>query len=456
VLLACLGGCGRVAFDVSMDDAGIVSAQLSYRDVRPLYLVGYPIGALTATATGPLSAFSVSPALPTGMHLDPAGGAIAGTPTVPRATTTYTVTAMSVSGPVSARLTFRTAEGFVVNNNGEASDGVVGDGLCETAIGNGQCTLRAAVMEVNAGVGPKSMIYILAQTITLSSTMPDAVRRVELVGESTATTIIDGGGGSLIGYGAGGVSITLSNLTYRNGARIAHNFNPNITFNADHVRVQGCDRFAETTGTGMLSITDSSFVGNTGNLIQIGGGTGTIARSLFANNTGNPNGMIDLIFGDIEISNNTFSNNSGSSSAIIANNAVVRLVHNTFAGNSATTDFRAGAFSGFSGSSTTWTNNLLVDNTGAFGNCSGTIESIGGNLVYPADGTCRFDAPTDRASADPMLAAPADNGGPTFTMALASQSPAIDAGLASGCAPIDQRGLPRDSTRCDIGAFEVQ
>jgi hypothetical protein len=52
---------------------------------------------------------------------------------------------------------------------------------------------------------------------------------------------------------------------------------------------------------------------------------------------------------------------------------------------------------------------------------------------------------------DPRLAAPANNGGPTRTMALQAGSPAINAG--SGCSPADQRGAPRVGT-CDIGAFE--
>jgi hypothetical protein len=166
--------------------------------------------------------------------------------------------------------------------------------------------------------------------------------------------------------------------------------------------------------------------------------------------------MLHLESGAIDITNNTFSNNSGVQSAITANNTVVRLVHNTFSGNSASGSFRAGAFTGYTGSSSTWTNNLLVNNTGPSGQCVANNATSGGNIVYPSDNFCTFAAPTDRASADPLATAPADHGGPTFTMELGSGSPAIDMGDPSGCAPIDQRGLPRDSTRCDIGAFEVQ
>jgi hypothetical protein len=67
-------------------------------------------------------------------------------------------------------------------------------------------------------------------------------------------------------------------------------------------------------------------------------------------------------------------------------------------------------------------------------------------------------------TADPLLGALRDNGGPTATMAPAPNSPAIDAGAAFGLAT-DQRGLPRPSDfgavanagdGSDIGAVESQ
>lgn len=74
---------------------------------------------------------------------------------------------------------------------------------------------------------------------------------------------------------------------------------------------------------------------------------------------------------------------------------------------------------------------------------------------------------------DPFLGPLADNGGPTFTHALLTNSTAIDLANPAGCFAndtndgaallIDQRGLTRPAdgngdanVRCDIGAFEVQ
>jgi hypothetical protein len=54
---------------------------------------------------------------------------------------------------------------------------------------------------------------------------------------------------------------------------------------------------------------------------------------------------------------------------------------------------------------------------------------------------------------DPRLGPLQNNGGPTFTHALLSDSPAINRGLAPGATPTDQRGVPRLGAP-DIGAFE--
>src|SRR5437868_7510151 len=42
---------------------------------------------------------------------------------------------------------------FVVNSTGDQDDAFPGDGQCETAVGNGVCTLRAAIEEANAHAG---------------------------------------------------------------------------------------------------------------------------------------------------------------------------------------------------------------------------------------------------------------------------------------------------------------
>jgi hypothetical protein len=49
-----------------------------------------------------------------------------------------------------------------------------------------------------------------------------------------------------------------------------------------------------------------------------------------------------------------------------------------------------------------------------------------------------------------------DNGGPTKTIALVADSPAIDAADSASCPATDQRGVSRpQGNGCDIGAFEL-
>ena len=130
------------------------------------------------------------------------------------------------------------------------------------------------------------------------------------------------------------------------------------------------------------------------------------------------------------------------------------------------------------GSSVTLENTIIAGNTAANGtgntsgaptagpNVDGAVTSNGHNLLGNAAEATGFTGVGDQTGANPMLAPLADNGGPTWTMALSLSSPAVDAGVAAG-ATFDQRGLARTfnqtsvpdaatSDGTDIGAFELQ
>jgi hypothetical protein len=108
-------------------------------------------------------------------------------------------------------------------------------------------------------------------------------------------------------------------------------------------------------------------------------------------------------------------------------------------------------------------------NPGAFTpapDVAGSVTSNGHNLIGNATGATGFTGTGDLIGANPMLAALADNGGPTQTMMPQAGSQAIDAGVAAG-ATTDQRGKPRTyddpavanaatSDATDIGAVEAQ
>jgi len=93
-----------------------------------------------------------------------------------------------------------------------------------------------------------------------------------------------------------------------------------------------------------------------------------------------------------------------------------------------------------------------------FGN--GTFTSMGHNL--DGDNSCNLTQSSDQPGGSPLLGALQDNGGSTFTHALQSGSPALDAVPAGDCkdtasnsVSADQRGTVRpQGSSCDIGAYE--
>ena len=76
-----------------------------------------------------------------------------------------------------------------------------------------------------------------------------------------------------------------------------------------------------------------------------------------------------------------------------------------------------------------------------------------GNYNIDSDGTALLTGPQD-VVANPLIAALANNGGPTDTHALMALSPAIDPVGLTGAPAIDQRGLTRNGISADIGAYE--
>jgi hypothetical protein len=104
-------------------------------------------------------------------------------------------------------------------------------------------------------------------------------------------------------------------------------------------------------------------------------------------------------------------------------------------------------------------NTLIANNTCA--TSGGVLSDGGNNLEFQSSGsntTCGFTTAVQHS--DPHLAALADNGGPTETMAVDTTGAAYNMGNPAVCAEapvsgVDQRGQPR-SASCSIGAYEPQ
>ncbi|MBL9137057.1 MAG: hypothetical protein JNK85_14390 [Verrucomicrobiales bacterium] len=157
----------------------------------------------------------------------------------------------------------------------------------------------------------------------------------------------------------------------------------------------------------------------------------------------------------------TFSGNTAEHGGAIQAEGRVSATFSTFAGNSASV--MGGAISGAFGYEVKLTHCTVSTNSAA--QQGGGIIGENVNLQYSivAGNSSPLDANVSGVpilsgpsltSGDPQLAALADNGGPTLTMALLNGGPARDAATDSG-AITDQRGLPMNGVP-DLGAFEAQ
>jgi predicted outer membrane repeat protein len=232
-----------------------------------------------------------------------------------------------------------------------------------------------------------------------------------------------------------------------------------------------------------LAISDTNFLGNAANGPSQNGGAilspqigFTCTGCTFDGNGATATGGAICATG-MTILNSTFTGNTAGSSggAIYVDNPALpnalALGNATVSGNTAAAGggLRAGS------ASVVVKNSIIAGNTAPTGpDCLSTVTSQGHNLIGNGS-ACSFATTTGDqvgTAATPIapgLAAIANNGGPTRTMALVAGSPAIDAGDPAGCSDFaqtvlatDQRGSLRPADGdgvggavCDIGAYEL-
>ena len=98
--------------------------------------------------------------------------------------------------------------------------------------------------------------------------------------------------------------------------------------------------------------------------------------------------------------------------------------------------------------------NSLLAYPNTNGNATGSIIDSGFNMS--SDGSASFNSGSSFNFTDPRLDALANYGGPTFVMALRTNSPAVDFGASAGAPSTDQRGFPRPvGSGVDVGAYEL-
>lgn len=223
---------------------------------------------------------------------------------------------------------------------------------------------------------------------------------------------------------------------------------------------------------------DSSTVGGGGivnQTINASGGMLKVERSTVSGNSTNGNGG-----GIAQISSTTFlavinSTISGNSAAqngggIYLARELISLFNSTITNNSATQGggLYIASLSPANISRATICAHSIIAGQSSGGDCGGvigTFVSLGYNIESST--SCGFTSLGDQQNVNSLslsLGSLQDNGGPTFTHALGSNSVAIDAGNTLCGQVQDQRGEPRPvdvsppnpPARCDIGSYEVQ
>ena len=186
----CLSACNETTSQYK-DPPTSAPDGLNYTDPN-LFTQGVSISPLVPAVRGTPSSYFVTPDLPAGLTLD-SNGVISGTPSEPRATATYLVTAANATGSSTFGVRITVQGRFTV---GGLVSGLTGNGLVLT--NNGVDNLA-----VNAN-GP----FTFSMTLPVGAAYSVAVT-TQPAGQSCS---VGGGGGYLANANYGGVAVTCAGV----------------------------------------------------------------------------------------------------------------------------------------------------------------------------------------------------------------------------------------------------
>lgn len=363
---------------------------------------------------------------------------------------------------------------------------------------DGVISLREAICAANQTVEADVITFAVNGVFVLSGTVNDdnnvggdldIKRSLTIQGNGIDNTIIDGGNIERIFdvFPTASTTFTLLNLTLRNGDVRNVSFkdggaiylHTNVTSEFNSIRVinnfSGANGAIENRGhltinnstisenqtatnnggglhnTGTLTITNSTISNNMA--MGSGGGISSQGSLIITNSTISGNatngdgGGVHVFMGDATLNNVTITNNTadidnngiGLGGGLARGDGTVTLHNTIVAGNFNSITTVRDEISGMVANTSSY--NLIGISTGLTGMTNGVNSNLIGSLMTPIN---------------PLLGALADNGGPTFTHALLSGSPALDSGNNATCAATDQRGNARPFNGvCDRGAFEL-
>ncbi len=382
---------------------------------------------------------------------------------------------------------------FVVDSLLDTPDAMPGDGIAEDAVG--LTTLRAAIMEAEALPGADDITFSIGAggTIERGALYPTITEDLTIIGPGADLLTMDANGSGrgflinnpngstpdtpvveIIGmtitggiadaFGGGGVANFGGDLTLR-GVRITGNGSAAVGLTAGGGVNFGAGLISPFESPGTLIIIDSLIdnnIGSRGGGVAIGNGAGssTIINTTISNNeTSTDGGGIDYHAANhimpLVIRNSTITDNrvipdapgvqvGGGINAFVVAGALDQrptLFNTIVAGNTAGPAMRAddiNVSAAFAVVDPTSAFNLIGDADTA----GGVVDDVLGNIVG-VSGVGTIPIAT-------VLETLSDNGGPTLTHKLATDSPAIDTGTNS--AALNEFGGPLTSDQRGIGA----
>jgi len=238
----------------------------------------------------------------------------------------------------------------------------------------------------------------------------------------------------------------------------------NCTFSGNEATAGG----GMYNGTSSPTVADCTFVGNgAAGVSSAGGGmcnrygsSPPVSACTFNGNSSvyYGGGMYNGFGSDAVVNDCTFSGNEAEHGAGMYNALSSPTVTHCTIFENFGTGTGAGVYND-SNSNPTVKHTILAGNTpdDCYNSTTSAFTSGGYNLESGT--SCGCTQTTDRQNTDPLLGPLADNGGPTWTHALSSGSPALDAIPWPGGPTTDQRGFPRPYPAgglADIGAVEMQ
>ncbi|MEK7990271.1 MAG: choice-of-anchor Q domain-containing protein, partial [Thiotrichaceae bacterium] len=315
---------------------------------------------------------------------------------------------------------------LIVNNISDTDDG---------NYATGQNTLREAITYANAGdtitfddnsIAGQTINLDAVLTIDKNITIDGDVNLISISGQDTV---------QIFNISAG--IVVLSNLTLKNG----------YASTGGAVEITGSSTYV----TAQNLIFDSNHATIRGGAVRIlgTGNTVIVKNSTFANNSASASagGLRCAIGATAKIYNSTFFNNNSAEGAVVNTDDcnLFEIYNSTLHGNTGSHTLQ-----NYVGNSTFKLYNTIISGTIGGVDCSGGLSIQTNTLIQ--DGTCAASI-----TGDPKLdTALADNEGTTQSLALLSDSPAVNAGNAATCEATDQRGVSRTAyDTCDIGAYEL-